>query len=644
MEREQLTALRLGFIDEYAPMDSLSMAQVPMSFQEASDMISSIEDRLRSRCCGLLEVRRTPDHLINLNPGEGSISLLHRSVRDFWKDPITCRKIEVETEKIDFEPSEHLLASILFQAKKLFVVKPSDEEGRMRLINIIRDFLIHCEKAETALGAKQYEYLRELDIALSTLWRIKTWYSLDKAGWGHFISRRLSLLLDGQRDAEPVLTVAVHSRLVPCVESWIKSIPVAERSALFASILIRLITWSLCSVSRLHMMKYADLIYLLLRSGYDVTVGDNETIPLAKSPWKRILSIDPFAICLESLPAREGLPSHSSTTDAICLDQFMAWVGIIETFISVGADLDRKYRDLPAMQSARDVIETRLHLQPEMRMKISEDEIRVIKDRIAEIRKFVYEIPVDTSIENNAKARRLKILARNRRHEQRRKVVQERRAERLANSQPSVGSSSNSDQNLAILTKFEQASPCTRCRTIEALREIGFSSAEAWLGLEQANAGNDLVAIATWILENRCFLPKSLQPSCTERDISINFEGPVSKAPSARQKAQGDNFKSWTQVVKSHPPVGIHTVTGAETVETVPIKTIKRRRKPKKSTDAPQGVGPSSEMGVIDLGTAGRFTWIRDLEHTPHSTKAQTLLSVDQKEALEAFVGSLLVS
>lgn len=140
-----------------------------MSFPEADDMISSIEDRLRSRCSGLLEVRRTLDALITVTPDEGHIALLHRSVLDFWKDPITRKQIEVETENIDFEPSEGLLASILFQAKKLFVVKPFNEEGRTELINIIRDFLSHCPIAERAISARQYECLREFDCVLSTL-------------------------------------------------------------------------------------------------------------------------------------------------------------------------------------------------------------------------------------------------------------------------------------------------------------------------------------------------------------------------------------------------------------------------------------------------------------------------------------------
>ena len=158
------------------------------------------------------------------------------------------------------------------------------------------------------------------------------------------------------------------------------------------------------------------------------------------------------------------------------------------------------------------------------------------------------------------------------------------------------------------------------------------------------NAGNGLlVAIAIWILENRRSTAKKLSSSYMERKVSINFEGPASKASNAPQKALRVTIaRQWTQVVKKSSSCRCHSYSfWCRDSGVSSHQDYKTEKKTKESADALQEGGLSSERGVIDLGTVGRFTCIHDLEHTRHRTKAQTFLLVNQKEVLEAFVHSL---
>jgi hypothetical protein len=141
VEKYPPTALRLYFTDEGDPASSLHLLQAVLSVEESYLRLITIEDRLRSRCCGLFTVRQRPQSETTNSPDEGQVALLHRSVLDFWKEPKIRDRIESETQNTNFDPSEGLLASILFQAKTLYYEKPWN--SREKFAKTVQAFLTH---------------------------------------------------------------------------------------------------------------------------------------------------------------------------------------------------------------------------------------------------------------------------------------------------------------------------------------------------------------------------------------------------------------------------------------------------------------------------------------------------------------------
>jgi hypothetical protein len=81
-----------------------------------------MEDRLKTSCAGLLEVRGT----INSDPGvsriglakpDGKVQYLHRTVKDYLDQPDVRQTITAKTETLDFDPNALLLRSCVLQLK-----------------------------------------------------------------------------------------------------------------------------------------------------------------------------------------------------------------------------------------------------------------------------------------------------------------------------------------------------------------------------------------------------------------------------------------------------------------------------------------------------------------------------------------------
>jgi hypothetical protein len=185
---------------------------------------------------------------------------------------------------------------------------------------------------------------------------------------------------------------------------------------------------------------------------------------------------------------------------------------------------------------------------------------------------------------------------------------------------------------------------------------MGFSSTDSMRALEKSQAGTDLQAAITWLMDNSSE-SSSLTVSTTSSDSLLAQKSqPEIKEVVVRQSPSLPlNPKStWTTVVRKPPASSnSHEVIGAGFA----IKTRKTRHSSTCSSRGSSAAshnqmssggrdayadtadrGDASAMGVIEL-ESGRFTWILETsaqEHKPYK------LTGARAEALKRYLNSVL--
>ena len=87
-ETHLLTALQFSFAEDYDYEDVISAPIVPISEMERRDRQEEIEGRIRSRCCGLLELHGRPHRKLAITATvEPTVGFLHKTVVEFLRQP-----------------------------------------------------------------------------------------------------------------------------------------------------------------------------------------------------------------------------------------------------------------------------------------------------------------------------------------------------------------------------------------------------------------------------------------------------------------------------------------------------------------------------------------------------------------------------
>ncbi|KAF5535388.1 P-loop containing protein [Fusarium phyllophilum] len=165
------SVLQLSFLDE-DPWSAISAPIKRLSVEELEDIVELTEDRLRSRCCGLLTVVKSEQDQLSAKTDACRLDFLHRTVADFL-DTIKPLLIE-NTQNTDFQSDLCLAASILksFKAHEFFTV--TDTRGWKRYSSTtLRSFFQYCSLAETVMQERQHEFVQEIDSALSRFWEAR---------------------------------------------------------------------------------------------------------------------------------------------------------------------------------------------------------------------------------------------------------------------------------------------------------------------------------------------------------------------------------------------------------------------------------------------------------------------------------------
>lgn len=119
----QLSILAFAFTDDSYSEQALTLPIRPWKKPEISSACQKMEDRMKVRCAGLIEVSGTVSTTSLLScicpKADGKVQYLHRTVMDFLEQPQNYRSIALHIEKARFDPNVALLQLWLLQLKTM---------------------------------------------------------------------------------------------------------------------------------------------------------------------------------------------------------------------------------------------------------------------------------------------------------------------------------------------------------------------------------------------------------------------------------------------------------------------------------------------------------------------------------------------
>lgn len=158
---KEVNLLMLAFADE----DANSALQAPvwqLSQRVLADLCSEMEDRLKSRCAGLLEVSGDRSNVTELE-----VKFLHRTVHDFLKLP-EIEGMLVARSGAAFDPYERILKACLLWLQQVTV--SSADDSFFEVLRIVRRSLIYARQSNQLTRSSNLLLLDELDKSVLYHW------------------------------------------------------------------------------------------------------------------------------------------------------------------------------------------------------------------------------------------------------------------------------------------------------------------------------------------------------------------------------------------------------------------------------------------------------------------------------------------
>ena len=369
VEKTPPTALRLSFIDKDEQMSSLCWPIRFMSRKEKDIRISTVESRLRSWCCGLIEVHHTTTR------DEGTVSLLHMSVLDFWRDPVIRSHIVSETQETCFDASEGLLASMIARIKvtvltvetrfdiiRMHSVWPAPEDSE-KFVRMIEAIMVHCHLAEPTIGYKQVVYLQKFETAVMQLEQEGAWPCINVEPFSDLPQPLMQLLGYHQtehKDLDVYLRLATYYGFQEYILFHIQVTPPSDRQLVSQCLLVRLVCMLMHSKAEEYRKRYVAIIRDLLYAGVDVNAIPKE-FTWHRSPWEILIHTEGFHFQGgRPCPTWEYINRGPGGFDGITM--LRDWVAVVEMFIEAGALLDVHYEKVTTGETARQAVIRRFNL------------------------------------------------------------------------------------------------------------------------------------------------------------------------------------------------------------------------------------------------------------------------------------------
>ncbi|KAK0514638.1 hypothetical protein JMJ35_003255 [Cladonia borealis] len=392
VEKTPPTALRLSFIDKDDQMSSLCWPIRFMSRKEKDIRISTVESRLRSRCCGLIEVHHTTTR------DEGTVSLLHMSVLDFWRDPVIRGHIVSETQGTCFDASEGLLASMIARMKvtvitvetRLDIIRmnsrepapaaftPSEEYEKF--VRMIEAIMVHCHLAGPTIGYNQVVYMQEFEIAVTQLQQEGASPRKNVEPFSDLPQPLVQLLGYHQiehKDLDVYLRLATYYGFQEYILFRTQVTPPSDRQLVSQWLLVRLVCMLMHSKADEYRKRYVAVIRDLLYAGVDVNA-----IPTGfkwhRSPWEILIYSEGFHFRgIQPCPTWESINRRPGGFNGITM--LRDWVAVVEMFIEAGALLDVQYEKITTGETARQAVIRRFNLSLEIQRAFTQEDIEAVK-------------------------------------------------------------------------------------------------------------------------------------------------------------------------------------------------------------------------------------------------------------------------
>ncbi|KAG0652892.1 hypothetical protein D0Z07_0177 [Hyphodiscus hymeniophilus] len=167
-----LTLFALSLADDNDPHLAMTSPIRPFTELEVSIRSNTMEDKLKSRCAGLLEVQGTSGEIPNASrldiaKAGGKLQYLHRTVKDYLEQPSVWSTITIKTESLAFDPNISLLKSCLLQMKAAHLQgKKIIPESIWRCVSL---GLEYSRQVELSHNPAYVPLLEQLDLVMTYL-------------------------------------------------------------------------------------------------------------------------------------------------------------------------------------------------------------------------------------------------------------------------------------------------------------------------------------------------------------------------------------------------------------------------------------------------------------------------------------------
>jgi hypothetical protein len=195
----QLSLLQLSYAEEEDLQRAVRAPLRVLSSAEKDLRCEAVEGRLRSRCCGLVEVQERTQQERFLSSTPTYVWFLHKTVGDFLRTESVWREIVSFTAKMSFDVDTMLLSSCLHEAKVL----PIETELILEMDRVFIDVhhsLAYSTHIETTERRPCHAYLNELEKVASRHWAPvkkfkflatdETWQDKDENQWAVLLAKQ----------------------------------------------------------------------------------------------------------------------------------------------------------------------------------------------------------------------------------------------------------------------------------------------------------------------------------------------------------------------------------------------------------------------------------------------------------------------
>ena len=163
-----LTLLQLSFAEERDCLETIGPLRNSTGETNLQSRLESTEGRVRSPCCGLLEVRQTANE-VNPSAAVSVVTPFHRTVVDFLKIPEIWQDLKSLIAESDFDTNQTLLMSSLEELRITSCWSDRHSRGSPAICSILR-FLTYMNAMEDIDGPSTRKFLRQLYSIAACVW------------------------------------------------------------------------------------------------------------------------------------------------------------------------------------------------------------------------------------------------------------------------------------------------------------------------------------------------------------------------------------------------------------------------------------------------------------------------------------------